>query len=65
MRNRIIHGEALEVLKTLPDESMNCCVTMVLRGNLGLGRRLERILPAWQMFLAKLGASYAAMELSG
>lgn len=27
MRNRIIRGDALEVLKTLPDESINCCVT--------------------------------------
>lgn len=27
MRNQIIHGDALEVLKILPDESVNCCVT--------------------------------------
>lgn len=27
MMNKIIQGDALEVLKTLPDESVNCCVT--------------------------------------
>lgn len=27
MRNKIIHGDAHEVLKTLPDQSVNCCVT--------------------------------------
>ena len=25
--NQILCGDALEVLKTLPDESVNCCVT--------------------------------------
>lgn len=27
MKNQIICGDALKVLKTLPDESVNCCVT--------------------------------------
>ena len=25
--NKILHGDALEVLKTLPSDSINCCVT--------------------------------------
>jgi DNA modification methylase len=25
--NKIIQGDALQVLKTLPDESVDCCVT--------------------------------------
>ena len=27
MKNRIIQGDALEVLRTMPDESVHCCVT--------------------------------------
>ena len=27
MRAEVIHGDALDVLRSLPDESVNCCVT--------------------------------------
>jgi len=30
MRNQILHGDALDVLRTLPDGSVQCCITSPL-----------------------------------
>ena len=73
--NFVVHcGDALEVLKTLPSESVNCCITSPpyyglrdygVDGQIGLDQTPEQYVERSLLCLGKCARCYVTMEPFG